>query len=107
MRVRHPHHGFTLIELMIVIAIVIILVTLTLPNYQGYAVHAKVTEGLSISAGLKTPLAEACQIDPTATVPTLFNIGTHVTSEYVLFADATAFTNCRSPACPASQYALR
>ncbi|MBT8053088.1 MAG: prepilin-type N-terminal cleavage/methylation domain-containing protein, partial [Gammaproteobacteria bacterium] len=41
--------GFTLIELMIVIAIVAILLALALPAYQDYTIRAKVTEGLSVA----------------------------------------------------------
>lgn len=50
--------GFTLIELMIVIAIVGILSAVALPAYQDYTIRAKVTEGLSLGAGLKTAVSE-------------------------------------------------
>ncbi|GHE33136.1 pilin [Vulcaniibacterium thermophilum] len=51
--------GFTLIELMIVIAIVAILVALALPAYQDYTIRAKVGEGLAQAAAAKTAVAEA------------------------------------------------
>ena len=59
--------GFTLIELMIVIAIVAILLALALPAYQDYTIRAKVTEGLSLGASPKLAVSETCQSDPLAT----------------------------------------
>lgn len=50
--------GFTLIELMIVIAIIGILAAIALPAYQDYTKRAKVTEGLSLSASAKTAVTE-------------------------------------------------
>lgn len=50
--------GFTLIELMIVIAIVGILSAVALPAYQDYTKRAKVTEALTLLSGAKTAVAE-------------------------------------------------
>ena len=59
--------GFTLIELMIVIAVIAIILTLALPTYYDYQVRAKVAEALSIGAPAKTTLAATCQTDRTLT----------------------------------------
>ena len=55
---RSLQKGFTLIELMIVVAIIGILAAVALPAYQDYTVRARVTEGLSLAAGAKTAVAE-------------------------------------------------
>jgi type IV pilus assembly protein PilA len=55
---RTIQKGFTLIELMIVVAIIGILAAVALPAYQDYTVRAKVTEGLSLAGSAKTAIAE-------------------------------------------------
>ena len=50
--------GFTLIELMIVVAIIGILAAVALPAYQDYTVRAKVTEGLSMASAAKLAVSE-------------------------------------------------
>ncbi|MDO4641929.1 MAG: pilin [Neisseria sp.] len=53
------HRGFTIVELMIVVALVGILAALALPMYGNYTARGQVTEGQSLLKGLKTPLVEA------------------------------------------------
>ena len=53
--------GFTLIELMIVVAIIGILAAIAIPAYQDYTIRAQVSEGINLSAGAKTAVTEYYQ----------------------------------------------
>ena len=55
---RTLQKGFTLIELMIVVAIIGILAAVALPAYQDYTVRARVTEGLILASSAKLAVAE-------------------------------------------------
>lgn len=55
--------GFTLIELMIVVAIIAILAALALPAYQDYTVRAKVSEALTAAASPKSAVSEGFQVN--------------------------------------------
>jgi len=88
--------GFTLIELMIVIAIIAILVSIALPSYLDMTVRAKVTEGLSIASAAKVAVSETCQTDSGIT-PTNASTGypSSVSSKYV--RSITISNTCAEP----------
>ena len=56
--IKKAQQGFTLIELMIVVAIIGILAAIALPAYQDYTKRTNVSEGLTLASGTKTAVAE-------------------------------------------------
>ena len=58
---KKVQQGFTLIELMIVVAIIGILAAIAIPAYQDYTVRAQVSEGLNLCGGAKTAVTEFFQ----------------------------------------------
>jgi type IV pilus assembly protein PilA len=65
---KQSQKGFTLIELMIVVAIIGILAAIAIPAYQDYTVRSKVTEGLNIASSAKVSVSEGYQANGIAGV---------------------------------------
>ncbi|SDT17531.1 pilin [Pseudomonas oryzae] len=78
--------GFTLIELMIVVAIIGILAAVALPAYQDYTIRSRVTEGVGLAASAKQMIGEvntAAELTATANTWNAQANGTGATSKYV------------------------
>ena len=73
--------GFTLIELMIVVAIIGILAAVALPAYQDYTIRAKASEMILAASGMKTGIAEWYQSK--GALPAAGSIASDATSKYV------------------------
>jgi len=82
---KKMQQGFTLIELMIVVAIIGILAAIAIPAYQDYTIRAKITEGLNLADSAKTAVAESFQsggLTGLTAAATSWNLG-FVATKYV------------------------
>ena len=67
--IKQVQKGFTLIELMIVIAIIGILAAVALPAYQDYTIRAKASEVILAASACRTSITEVVQSSPTSVLP--------------------------------------
>jgi type IV pilus assembly protein PilA len=84
--------GFTLIELMIVVAIIGILAAIALPAYQDYTARAQMSEAMSLASGAKTAVAEYYSNEgkwPSKNESAGLAKATEITGNHVLSVDAT------------------
>jgi type IV pilus assembly protein PilA len=79
---KNVQQGFTLIELMIVVAIIGILAAVAIPAYQDYTIKAKVQEGVSLSNPHRTALGIACSEGELSSGMTHSELGLAAASEY-------------------------
>ena len=90
---KKVQQGFTLIELMIVVAIIGILAAIAIPAYQDYTIRAQVSEGLNLSGGAKAAVTEFYQdrgVWPTDNTEAGLETSANIRGKYVASVAATA-----------------
>ena len=89
---KRIQQGFTLIELMIVVAIIGILAAIALPAYQDYTVRARVSEGIMAAGGCKAAIAEYVASNGTFPLDLSASGCQSVATKYVASLDVAAGT---------------
>jgi type IV pilus assembly protein PilA len=90
---KHTQKGFTLIELMIVVAIIGILAAIAIPAYQDYTIRAQVTEGLNLAGAAKAAVSEAYSSNgawPANNTAAGLGVATDMQGKYVSSISVTA-----------------
>ncbi|MGH8119533.1 MAG: pilin [Gammaproteobacteria bacterium] len=80
---KYAQYGFTLIELMIVVAIIGILAAIAIPSYQDYTARAQVSEMIQLTGQYKTPIAEYYSAKGDLTTITVGLLGGTTAGKYV------------------------
>ena len=110
LRTMKQQGGFTLIELMIVIAIIAILLAIAIPAYQDYTSRARASEGLNMAAPAKLAVSETRLTNDTGTWPTdnttagySFGGATTYVSGISVGADGVITVNAQATQCKAGE----
>ncbi|MGO4501960.1 MULTISPECIES: pilin [unclassified Dyella] len=93
---KNVQKGFTLIELMIVVAIIAILAAIAIPQYQNYITKSQFSESQTIADGLKTPVVE--YFNQTGSCPTNGTTGFYLAGSYTgKYVQQTAIAGGNGP----------